>query len=465
MNPELMRNIWLEASPRRLAIMGGVLGFILFTALLSAETEPLGSVAGTAEVLFYFLVVLWGTRSAASAVVDEIRDRTWDLQRLSAIKPWDMVWGKLLGATSYVWFGGLMCLVPILLHAVQTKGPGAALLQLVYYLSIGLIGHSAALLISLVAIRRRMNQTRLNVFGFQIVGILAAAQAWSLWSTATPGALGLAPWISTPLTSVDWYGRAFDAPAFYLVSLALFLAWILAGAHQFMRHELSVRINPWAWTGFLIFIAFYTAGFAAPAVPFASGLQEFQPGPQAWAGPLAATAALLTATYVSLVAMPKERVAIRWLLSQAAQGRAASAVAALPGWAMGFVFTAVAATLAVSEVQANATPQQAEMFRLVIVAFMGELARNAGVFLFFNMLPGQRRGDFAALLTLVLLYSVAPLFLQGMGLSAFDGLLSPWHELAQQTPDAAALISPWAMWIQAALIWPFAMLRLTQAKG
>ena len=52
--------------------------------------------------------MLWGTRSAALSVVAEIRERTWDSQKLSSIGPWTMVWGKLFGATAANWFGALV---------------------------------------------------------------------------------------------------------------------------------------------------------------------------------------------------------------------------------------------------------------------------------------------------------------------------------------------------------------------
>ena len=61
-----------------------------------------------------FFVVLWGTRSAALSVVGEIRERTWDSQKLSSIGPSQMVWGKLFGATFANWFGGALCLPFIL---------------------------------------------------------------------------------------------------------------------------------------------------------------------------------------------------------------------------------------------------------------------------------------------------------------------------------------------------------------
>ncbi len=104
MNPELRRNLWLELTPRRLATMAIILALIFFAAGLSGgdDFRP----ASVAVVLYYFIVVIWGARNAALCVVGEIRERTWDLQRLSSLGAAEMTWGKLFGATAYNWYGG-----------------------------------------------------------------------------------------------------------------------------------------------------------------------------------------------------------------------------------------------------------------------------------------------------------------------------------------------------------------------
>src|SRR5262245_21255916 len=108
MNPELQRNFWLELTTRRLIMMPIVLGIVFLTAAANGDNGGLQAAGGVARVLFYIVVVFWGTRVAASAVVGEIRDRTWDGQRLSALTPSQMLTGKLLGATSYQWYGGII---------------------------------------------------------------------------------------------------------------------------------------------------------------------------------------------------------------------------------------------------------------------------------------------------------------------------------------------------------------------
>ncbi|HEU0264151.1 MAG TPA: hypothetical protein VFR01_00325, partial [Geobacterales bacterium] len=98
-NPEFRRNLWLEMTPYRLVGMPLVLAplFYLVGKINDFDSK---SLVGTAVSLYFILAILWGTRLASEAVLSEIRDQTWDSQRLSAISPWQMTWGKLFGATA-----------------------------------------------------------------------------------------------------------------------------------------------------------------------------------------------------------------------------------------------------------------------------------------------------------------------------------------------------------------------------
>src|SRR5271168_1286252 len=125
MNPEFRRNLWLEMTPRRIALMTGVLALAFFAAALSGGSDY--RPASVAEALYYFIVVLWGSRNAAMSVVGEIRDRTWDSQRLSSLGAGQMTWGKLFGSTIYNWHGGAICLAVILTSRIAHQGPVTAL--------------------------------------------------------------------------------------------------------------------------------------------------------------------------------------------------------------------------------------------------------------------------------------------------------------------------------------------------
>ena len=153
MNPEFRRNLWLELTPRRMATAAILLALAFFAAALSGGSawRP----ASVASFIYYVVVVLWGSRNAALSVVGEIRDRTWDAQRLSSLSAAEMTWGKLFGSTIFNWYVGGICLVLMLAQQVVQAGIVTALIDLVYFLEIGIIAQAAALLASLIAVQRR----------------------------------------------------------------------------------------------------------------------------------------------------------------------------------------------------------------------------------------------------------------------------------------------------------------------
>ena len=100
LNPEFRRNLALELTTHPLLAMPGVmlLAFLLAYAL-ARDLGGLRAVGWTAFGLFGGITVFWGTQLASASVLDEFRDNTWDTQRLSALGPWTLTWGKLLGGT------------------------------------------------------------------------------------------------------------------------------------------------------------------------------------------------------------------------------------------------------------------------------------------------------------------------------------------------------------------------------
>ena len=56
------------------------------------------SLSVSCSVIFLLLVFFFCTRDVNDSIMDEVMQRTWDFQRMSAISAWTMVWGKLLGS-------------------------------------------------------------------------------------------------------------------------------------------------------------------------------------------------------------------------------------------------------------------------------------------------------------------------------------------------------------------------------
>jgi hypothetical protein len=440
MNPEFMRNVWLEMTPRRLALMVGLLALIFAAAAL---TEGMWAPSSVASWLYYIIVVIWGSRSAALSVVGEIRDRTWDGQRLSSLGAGTMTWGKLFGATIYNWFGGAICLALVLVNVGTHLGPVTVFIELIYYVAIGVIAQSAALLASLIATGRRQAHSRFEVFIYQVVGLVAALLVYYVWSAADPVASVLAHKATTDV--IPWWGAQIDARVFLLTSVAIFAGWTLLGCYRGMRLELKMRNGPLVWLAFLVFMGVYVAGFDA----------FLSPDLKSWG---AASLRLLLAgttfailTYIMVVLEPKDRVHYRWMEGQFRHGHIANALSGLQSWMTSYAAAfAIAITLSLWLFHDH---EAAAVGQPLVLATMGFITRDVSLFVLMQTLPGKRRGDFGALGILFALYVLAPAIL--MGLQAYAPLLLFFPQLPSPTWLGAI-----AAWAEGLAVAGFALTRL-----
>lgn len=446
MNPEFERNLWLELTPRRVILMALVLALV-FVASASAESSgrALAAISGAARILYFVLVVFWGTRTAGASIASEIRDRTWDFQRLSALTPIQILTGKLFGATSYQWLGGLVCLLLVALGGLIANGPGAMMAELIYLVSIGLFAQSIALFASLLAIHRRAELRRLDVFLFQLAGLAAAWIAGSLWDVSYAARIFSLNLNGASSEYLTWWDLRVPVQGFYLVSLLVFLAWSYVGNLTLLRSELQIRTSPLTWIGFLIFAVIYAAGFADPGA--GSGFTSVR-----LAAAIAVTALL---TYAAILFEHKDPVLYRWYLSELGRGRIDRVLGGLQSWmsALGLLTVLVIYFLLTFE------PPLKEIFGFtqklapaVLAAYLFVL-RDVGIFIYFAMAAGVRRGDFGALVTLAILYLVLPVMTGGLGHGPFIVLFYP-------DPDAGTAIMVGAPALEAFAIWALAFTRL-----
>lgn len=406
MNPELQRNLWLEAAPFRLALIAGLL-LLVFMAT-SVAPVALGTKSGVALGLYWFFAVLWGTRSAALSVVAEIRERTWDGQKLSAIGPWEMVWGKLFGATAANWFGALLCLPFILGRAWQDQGAVFAIAYGVILLALGVFSQAIALLSSLMLIRRNTGNWRLDTFLCQVAGIGAALAYYSLWSSIPAVA-------RSGTQSVVWWGHDFNLSTFHLVSLLLFLTWALVGCWRAMRAELRFANGPYVWLAYLAYLCIYDAGFES-TISSRLGLIDMHPLQTKLA---LAAVVLLGSTYSMVFLEPKDPVRLRWLGEQLRAGHVYKAFLALDAWMLSYGATLLGGLVLAAV--CVATP-----LALPVLAMLGFLTRDIAIFVLMRGIAGGK-GDFAALAVLGALYLLLPIILNGANLRGLDFLLLPLH--------------------------------------
>ena len=427
MNPEFIRNVWLELTPRRVLLMVAVLGLIFFAAtLVGGSWTP----SETASWLYYLIVVVWGSRSAALSVVGEIRDRTWDGQRLSALNASTMTWGKLFGSTVYNWFGGAICLGMLLVSVVSHVGLATALLELVYYAGIGVIAQAAALLASLLAVGRQQSHSRFEIFVYQMAGIVAAVAVWWIWSVADPVASLLSG--KPAVDFITWYGRAIDARVFLLASVAVFAGWTLVGCYREMRLELKMRNGPLVWLGFLLFMGIYVAGFD---VWLSSGLKSWD---VVGLRLLLAATAYVALTYVMVLVEPKDPVHYRWMFGQIGQGHVVNALAGFQAWMMSYA--AAFALAAALSLWLTHDAQAAAVGQPLVVTVMGFVTRDVALFVLMQTLPGKRRGDYAALAILLVLYVLAPVIANGLHAEGLLMLFFPQPQMPSWTGAAVAWI-------------------------
>lgn len=430
MNPEFVRNLWLEATPFRLALVTGLL-LLAFTASTVIAAGP----ETVALALYWFFVVLWGTRSAALSVVGEIRERTWDGQKLSAIGPVEMVWGKLFGATIHNWFGGLLCLVLVVAVAARTQGVAVAAAYGLILLLIGVLAQAVALLSSLMLIRRNTGNWRLDTFLCQVGGILAAAIYYSL-------ARSTAALAAAQFRDLEWWGRRFDYQGFQTVSLILATGWALVGCWRAMRAELRFSNGPFVWLAWLAYLFVYQAGFSSllPQRFFdVTGLSPLL------AHLLLGGLALMASAYGMAFLERKDPVRLRWLGAQLRAGRPMRTFLALDAWMLSY-----GATLAVGTVLIVALALEHSPLAPAVLAMLGFMTRDIVIFVLLGRIAGGK-GDFAALAVLAALYLLLPLIVGGgVYQSPGGGNVSLLGTLF--VPVAGSLVSSASAWVQAVAV-------------
>jgi hypothetical protein len=424
-NPELLRNLWLEASPFRLVQTAGLL--LLVFAVTLAVPQGFISTAGAALALYWFFAVLWGTRSAALSVVGEIRERTWDGQKLSALGPGEMMWGKLLGATSANWFGALPCLFFILAPVWLGASARAALVYGVILVSLALFAQVVSLLSSLVLIRRNTGNWRLDTFLCQVAGIGAAFSYYSLWSSA-------AAFERSGDQLLVWWGHPFNVMSFHLVSLLLFLVWALVGCWRAMRAELRMANGPFVWLAYLAYLCVYSAGFAY-LIPQAVLQQTGASAPAMRLG--MAAVALVSSAYSMVFLEPKDPVRLRWLGEQIRARCFSKAFLSLDAWMLSYAVAVIVGVVLAVVLALGGSVRLA----LPMLAILGFLTRDVAIFVLMRLFAGGK-GDFAALALLAAFYLLLPMVLHGLGLLQLDFIF---------LPVAASVLGALVAWGQAAV--------------
>jgi hypothetical protein len=450
MNPELLRNLWLQFSPQRIIAAPLILGAVFALAAFATDSwEVVGRAASGGYVVIAYL---WGTRRAVNVLADEIAAGTWDGQRMSSIGPWTMAWGKLLGGTAYVWYCALLCLATYAVAEVETGRAGALALNLPRKITGALLVQAIALLLALVLVGKGRRLSRRTVAfaqgGALLVGIFGVTSVLLPSLTEQLG-FGVAE-------RITWFGVVFPSSEFTLLTQVLFLGWAVAAVYRLMAGELQMRQRPWVWMSFSLFLILYYQGLLVLGPNDALSLRLLP--------------ALLVAVplyYLALFAQSNDIVRYRWLSHHLRQGNWRNLLSLLPLW-MPSLLLAAALSIAVAVTAERDMQSFAEVERMArlwaapipgdslatAIALILFMLRDLGIVLLLNFAKRPQASDLAAILYLIVLYgicgglvaaagatSLLPLFWPGAGGNALVVVLAP---LVQVILVAVLLQRRWA---------------------
>lgn len=365
-NPEFRRNLWLEFSGYKALATCLVLLIFLAAGLaidLNVEETEFGGVRNVAFLAYLILVLFWGGRQAAAAVVSEIRGRTWDSQRLSALRPWTMTWGKLFGATAFTWSAGLSLLVIYAAFSVMGGQTDGLVTEIATAVAVGIVAQAVGLLSTLVRFSARPGDKGANVTLAQLVGLLAALVVYY------EGGLGAVP-------REGWYGLGIGEAAFAALSCWFFAVWSVVGVYRRMRLALQFSNGPWVWLLFLVTLVIY-----------GHGLTHGAPEPLRMIFPAGLVAAF---TYFASLAEPKNPAGFRRMLQLTGSGRLIAASRRMPLWFVSYfllILTAGGSLLYLQVLDQAGTPKPAIDLTdatdpsLYLIALLLYVTRDVGLML------------------------------------------------------------------------------------
>lgn len=400
LNPEFQRQLYLECSDARLIGIPLVLG-LMFTFSFFLDDYRLGSAtANTALTLFMLITLLWGARQTVDSIVEEYRDRTWDTQRLSALGPWEMTWGKLFGSTVMVWYGAAICLV---VYSLATDNIAALPLLIFYSICAALLVQGTSLLLGLLAVQRGQLKSG-SIFILAVIGFLSIAPWLASVSDMTPANFGYFP----PIATTTWYGIAVTGQLFHQVSLLLAMFWCGVANYRLMMLELGMRTLPWVWLGFSAFLMVYLGGF----IPSSS-----------YSFSLAAFLVCGALTYVGVLVERNDPMRIKRLLTYVERQNWRRAGEECPIWWPTFVLSIpFALLLSLSE---HPFRDLGAVFHFYPLPILLLVLRDCAIYLYFCYGKNPQRAFSLALLAGVLLYGIMPGIFTAVGLNGIAALFFP----------------------------------------
>lgn len=415
MNPELQRNLWLEVTLHKLLLIPAV---IFAAAALVHAVDPTGlGINKLAMTGFLVTTMVWGARQAANSVLEEARARTWDIQRMCALSPWHMTWGKLFGATAMSWYAGLCCLL-LFIGSGGSNSVGEGVMVAVLVIAAALLTHALALIGALVGLHR----------GSGLQSRFANLLVIALLVFMVPNVMN----IIDPKASVLWFEMRLQRLPFATITAVLFAAWAVIGATRAMCMELKISTRPDAWLGFSVFAAVFFTGFAgvaaAPSLALARSL----------CGALCVTA--IVQSYIAAFAYPSDPVQLRRAESAFVAGHVRRALEELPLWllsaALALAVALVATALGTAPELSN---QRLDNLGAVSLAATLMMLRDLMLLSYFGMTLRRGAPEATTLIYIGIVDGLIPALLPQVGLDAFVPVF--WPPLFTAPMTAIAILS------------------------
>lgn len=410
MNPELVRNAWLELRPAWLVGIPASLALVVLIGLLQVKVltlEAVGSTLAGYGLVLYLAFAVLGAFKASQSVTREMAAGTWEMQRLSQHRPGELLVGKLLGSPILGWYGGGLALAVFLLGRSLTTPAALMVLDMVTLVLATLWLHTSALFASFVkaGATRAMRRPAPAHGGMAIVAIASLFLAGPLFAAAHEYFLD-----DQAFSAVGWW-LPIPMRLFVPLTCAMFLAWTLAGTHRAIRAELQEPVGPWTLLGFLAFATLYVHPFCATPLVALLG------------NPLVAFAATGAAVFgaalpILIIGERFDVVRLRTLVAAAHRRDRPTVLTQAPLWA--FTFGAWAVCVLALGLAALATLSEGGLLAFAFALGVGlVLVRDLGIMLAVQLAPrGSRDPAHVAVVWIVVLYLLLPM----LALSAPDTL-------------------------------------------
>lgn len=269
-SPEFSRQLWLKFSPLRLLLVPVALLCIIYSHYMIYNEEWTIILAERLLWVYFAAVAVVGNHEAANMMREEVRANTWDMQRMTPHGPAALSFGKLFGATSYIWYVALPVLVIALalyhvrvmplqeptfsrvprmhMHIPDVKN---SLYFMFFMIMGGVLGHAAAFLVSLDGMvgkietdprNRRPRAVAAFLVGFGISWLLINRIGMEMMERG-----GQVSHAFRFFKTVNWYNLSLPAEKLLVFGALFFLFWVCVGIYRLTRAEMMYPQTPVCW--------------------------------------------------------------------------------------------------------------------------------------------------------------------------------------------------------------------------